>query len=244
MVPRETTEKLYRTFKGYSSDSLDSYSPMNSQITMEYWTKVLRTKPLRDLKDEDLRYYTFKAMTTWGEVEAFKHFLPRILELISRLEWAGINVEIVFSKLAYGHWKTWPPKEQEAIKTFCTAFWQFLVETENTFVDWEIRSYLSGFFETGIDMQPLLDIWLKADSETSVRRLCQFIVLEEKPILKRGHFGWSKEHRLEHGTVLQQWLRSDAMKQHLNDSFFRYADTASAEIISQALQIVERTNYF
>lgn len=244
MVPREIIEQLYRTFKIYSSDTLDSYSPMNSRLTMEQWIKILRTKPLRELQEDDLHYYAFKGMTTWGTVEAFKHYLPRIFELISRLEWTGMHVETVFGKLAYGNWKTWPQKEQEVINTFCTAFWQSLVDGEHPLADSRIRDHLSGFLEAGIDLPPLLDTWLKADSETAVRRLCHFIIEQEEGILKRGRFGWSKEHWQEHGAALQQWLRSDAMKKHLSDSFFRYADTTSAEMISRALHIVERTDYF
>ena len=239
MVPREITEQLYRIFKGYTSNSLDLFSPLNDQVAMAKWTKILRTKPLRELQDEDLQYYAFKAMTTWGEVDAFKHFLPRMLELISRLEWNSLDVEIIFGKLAYGHWKTWPQKEQETVNTFCTAFWQNLVETENPLADSQISAHLRGFLEAGIDLPPLLDTWLKADSETAVCRLCHFIEKEEHDILKRGRFGWSQEHRQEHGAALQQWLCSDAMKKHLSDCFFRYADTPSAEIISRALQIVE-----
>lgn len=242
MVPREIIEKLYRIFNGYVSNSLDMFSPLNDQEAMAKWIKILRTKPLRELQDEDLQYYAFKAMTTWGEVDAFKHYLPRILELISRLEWTGMHVEIVFGKLAYGHWKTWPQKEQEVINSFCTAFWQNLVETENPLADSQISAHLRGFLEAGINLPPLLATWLKASSETAVCRLCHFIEEEKYNILKRGRFGWSKEHQQEHGAVLQQWIRSDEMKKHLSDSFFRYADTASAEIISRALQIVESTD--
>lgn len=244
MVPREIIERLYRTFKIYSSDTLDMYSPYNSQLTMEAWIKIMRSKPLRELTAEDLRYYTFKAMTTWGRVELFKHYLPRIFELISRLEWTGMHVEIVFGKLDYGHWKTWPQKEQDVINSFCTAFWQSLVEGEHPISDSQISTYVRSFLEARIDLQPLLDIWLRADSETAVRRLCHFIEQEESSILQKGRFGWSQKHKEENGAVLQQWLRSDTMNKHLSDSFFKYADTTSAELISRALQAVERTDYF
>lgn len=244
MVPREIIEQLYRTFKIYSSDTLDMYSPKNNQLTMEDWIKIMRSKPLRELQAEDLRYYAFKAMTTWGRVELFKHYLPRIFELISRLEWTGMSVEIVFGKLAYGHWKTWPQKEQEVVNTFCTSFWQSLVEAKYPSSDSQISTHFRGFLEAGVDLSPLLDIWLRADSETAVCRLCHFIEQEESNILQKGRFGWSQEHKQENGAALRQWLRSDTMKKHLSDNFFKYADTTSAEIISRALQIVERTDYF
>src|SRR4051794_20200880 len=43
----------------------------------------LHARPLREFTCEHLRRYAFKAMTTWGKVEDFKHFLPRIFELSS-----------------------------------------------------------------------------------------------------------------------------------------------------------------
>ncbi len=44
---------------------------------------VVSRKQLNELNYDELYRYTFKAMSTWGDVDDFKHFLPRILELLT-----------------------------------------------------------------------------------------------------------------------------------------------------------------
>ena len=43
----------------------------------------LHARPLRDLREDDLGRYPFKAMSTFGNVDDFRHFFPRIAELIT-----------------------------------------------------------------------------------------------------------------------------------------------------------------
>lgn len=45
--------------------------------------RPLYDRPLRQLMPEDLHFYAFCAMTTMGDVEDFRHFLPRIFELLN-----------------------------------------------------------------------------------------------------------------------------------------------------------------
>lgn len=45
---------------------------------------LLWTVPLRQLSEEQLRRYAFKAITTWGSAEDFRYFLPRLLHLASQ----------------------------------------------------------------------------------------------------------------------------------------------------------------
>ena len=38
----------------------------------------IHSKQLRQLNGDDLSRYAFKAMTTWGDIEDFKYYLPGI----------------------------------------------------------------------------------------------------------------------------------------------------------------------
>jgi hypothetical protein len=82
----------------------------------------LHRKHLRELTGDDIGRYTFKAMTTWGGIDDFRHYLPRILELhIEGSLW--VDHFIVVGKLEYGEWKSWPEDEQEAIRALFLAWW-------------------------------------------------------------------------------------------------------------------------
>jgi len=71
----------------------------------------LHRRPLREMEPNDLDRYAFKAMTTWGDVEDFKHFLPRLLELLVHKSFI-VDTEIVLGKLSYGHWEAWPVRSR------------------------------------------------------------------------------------------------------------------------------------
>ncbi len=63
----------------------------------------------------------------WGDLGCYKHFLPRIFELVLT---AGAletpNPELVFGILRYGKWRTWSEQEQklssECLKQCGTPF--------------------------------------------------------------------------------------------------------------------------
>ena len=64
---------------------------------------TLHSKQLRELEDEDLARYAFKAMTTWGDVNDYKHYLPRIFELSAKRELL-VDTFVTLGKLEYGKW--------------------------------------------------------------------------------------------------------------------------------------------
>ena len=82
---------------------------------------------LRDQPGDLLSRFAFKAMTTWGGVDDFKHFLPRIFELMTASDRDGIlgceylpgfDLCLVASKLEYAQWRTWPEAEKIAVRQF------------------------------------------------------------------------------------------------------------------------------
>src|SRR5690242_13694260 len=104
-------EVLYQVFKPYRLG--DHFVGCSHCVSAE-WSRKLAETPLAALGVEDLDLYAFKAMTTWGEVDDFKHFLPRIFEL-ALIEPEGFNFyEVLFGKLAYGNWHDWPSQERAA----------------------------------------------------------------------------------------------------------------------------------
>lgn len=79
-------------------------------------------QPLEQLSFDNLERYIWKAMTTWGDVEDFKHYLPRILEFLATLGDGFKDVFIVGSKLEHACLKEWPENEQLAVNEFFRAW--------------------------------------------------------------------------------------------------------------------------
>ncbi|KUG09713.1 hypothetical protein [Solirubrum puertoriconensis] len=87
---------------------------------LHQWNQQLAATALRELSEEDLRIFHFKVMTTWGDVNDFKHFLPRIFELLAQFS-LGFEEWIALDKLNYGKWHTWPQQEQAAVAEYLLA---------------------------------------------------------------------------------------------------------------------------
>lgn len=79
--------------------------------------KKLGNKELLNLNGSDLNYYISSAILTMGDVNDYKHFLPRILHLfIIEEESLAVDLEIVGKRLSELNWKLWPKSESEIIE--------------------------------------------------------------------------------------------------------------------------------
>ena len=88
----------------------------------------IHSKQLRDLDEDDLSRYAFKAMTTWGDTDDFKHYLPSIFELLSTTDFI-VDTFVVLGKLEYGKWQEWTDIEKNAITQFLWAWWADTTKT-------------------------------------------------------------------------------------------------------------------
>lgn len=112
---------LYRVFRPYRvTFPLDGCD----HCFHESHQRQLAERPLEELLSNDLSYYALKAITTFGTVNDFKHFLPRIFELTVRDRDFVVDCEIVYGKLREASWRDWPPMEQRAIERFLWAMWR------------------------------------------------------------------------------------------------------------------------
>ena len=167
-------ERLYEVFGAYNV-------PRSSSFCRHCVTKdevaALRNKPLRELHEGDVSRYWWKAISTWGTVEEFKHFLPRLLEILV-LEKVRDNPEILMRKLRYGGLNEWPEVEREAINSFCRALWQRalvhhpLQESFPSFA--HIDDCLCSIAQVVDDLSPLLDFWEHDSSPAAMQHLLDF----------------------------------------------------------------------
>jgi hypothetical protein len=88
----------------------------------------LLSKPLRAISADEISRFAFKALTTWGTLQDYKYFLPRILELTFSGE-LFVDIEITVGKVSRGDFDSWPPEEQTAIREVLRAAWIERVET-------------------------------------------------------------------------------------------------------------------
>jgi hypothetical protein len=151
-------------------------------------------------------------MTSWGRERHFKHFLPRILELCIEHEDNFFDLPVVFGKLERAHWQQWSTTEQDAVKSFFSAYWV-----------WQLQQPIYGTFEDSAEtalvsiaivspsVTQFLDAWLTFDTASAKRHLGAFILNNASTLMGNGQLatcyldGAGKQHR-----EIVDWLTSDA----------------------------------
>ena len=231
MLPefKTTIEELYKTFSKYPLKPTMEGCPC---CVSDSDKSTLHSKQLRALESDDISRYAFKAMTTWGDQNDFKHYLPRILELSSSRKLMVIT-SVVLGKLEYGKWQHWDQSEKDTIVSFLKAWWNNEIN-QNDYFDAEILIEINKLLK---DLPHMLDVWA-LNSETQEFKNYVDLIEQYYPDLKHKNkvFRSFNPEELE---VFISWIESNAYR--LEAGFFKYetTDKAFSEHISNALYLLE-----
>ena len=181
-LPKQLTssiENLYLVFKRYSRPLRADVSPYAG--IREADIERLASRPLRELQPQDVQAYARHALTTWGDDREFRHYLPRLFELLTEGPHC-LDVELLIGKLD-PEWTTWPEDERSALLRFLDALWDWALETYPDKI--AARDILRGLGALGRDLGPFLERWRHAKSHASGVQLASFVLYEE-PDLRAG----------------------------------------------------------
>lgn len=173
------TEGLYTTFASYPlRDVITGCIHCLQQTDVDH----LHAVPLRLLTKEDLEgFLGNNAAGTVGDALDFKHFLPRLLELVA---WEEAEYSLVFlpetvsTGVSRHGYATWPQAEQQALRTFCLAWWQAVLATApRQFFrrDERVETILCAVSQFTEDVTPYLAAWRRTRSGTALTQLWVFI---------------------------------------------------------------------
>jgi hypothetical protein len=209
---RRAIENLYETFKSYPlRDDTNACSCCHNPSD----EKRLHAKPLRKLNEGDLRQYTADALVVWGDADDFRHFLPRIFELLAAHGDAFEDPQVVIGKLYHAEWRTWPEVEQQSVELFLNVAWDRVLNAEpRKYCEWEIEDWLCGFARAGSPLSPYLATWLATDTINARLNLAAF--LADSRFLKPNcdatdYWGDHSESFAE----VASWVRSSAVKEKM-----------------------------
>ncbi len=224
-------ERLYSTFSHYPFRSEMDGCPC---CVSDGDKEKLHTKKLRVLEGEDLSRYAFKAMTTWGDVEDFKHYLPRIFELLSTTYFV-VDTFVVLSKLNYGNWTSWPIEEQTAIKEFLISWWDDSVKHKGYFD----KEALVEIHKLLGDIELLLNKWVLSFEDNSFMTYVDLVNNYYKDLL----YEKKSFKELDKETIDRMLVWVNDKKGMIEKGFFYYEkiDPEFAEEVSEALYIMEHT---
>jgi len=184
--------------------------------------RLLLSKPLGQLTENELGHFMRSAVSTFGDVEDYKHFLPRILELLYYPNEYFLEDFLIFEKLNYSEWETWSSKEIEAIENYFEALLIKIIDDSTYDIDRIIDTINLVFKYTSIDN--LISILEKSNFS----KLINFIVDSTlNGIDKSLHEN------------LKIWFRSIEVLKKIEKTFFQVEDKDLAARISIVYTILE-----
>lgn len=223
-------EELYKTFGKYPFKSTMEGCPC---CVSDKDKSTLHSKRLRELEDDDISRYTFKAITTWGDVNDFKHYLPRIFELAAKRKLL-VDTFVILGKLDYGNWSEWESDEKNSIKKFLKAWWKYDINN-STYFDSEVLIELYKKIE---DLPSMLDDWHVSVDSQGFKNYVDFVE-NHYPELK-GKKKSFKEFSRDEIEALINWIELNSGR--LEEGFFKYEgeDAEFSKTISDTLYMFER----
>lgn len=216
---QEAAEGLYDAFSGYALREKIDACPCCHKHEDD---QILRSKPLRELGVNEFRRYIYDAVYTWGDDYDFRHFLPRIFELLAFNEpfvHEFVDPELVLGRLNVSEWNQWPVAEHEAVARYLHTLWRYTINCD--FADDgygipEIESWLCGIGQAEEDLSLYLKIWLQADSDEAIRNLALWIVCSGEELTKNKLLSAYWEGRPAQSAEVIRWVCGPLVRDKLS----------------------------
>ena len=228
---KEAIANLYLVFSKYTTSDMFY---CDCGCIEEEDVRKLASKKLRDLDEDDFCSYHGSALYTWGDLNHYKHFLPRILEVHHQKEGRGlIDLYDMISKLDYASWSTWDQIEVQAIKDFIWADWNELLHARMTVLEIDVIENYNFFLTLG----KLLNAWKLECNSKSLKNFVHFFYQNGTRLL-------SKDLKLNGETYtndLRSFLAKPCLIEILEKEFFHADenDKNYAAKVSAVTQMIE-----
>lgn len=228
-------ENLYSTFSVYPLKSTMEGCPC---CVSNADKEEIHSKLLKDLDEDNLSKYAFKAMTTWGDTDDFKHYLPRIFELSATTHFV-VDTFIVLGKLECGKWQEWSEIERNTIIQFLYAWWTNSTKYNSYF---DIEEIFIEIYKLTGNIEQMLNRWTISLEDNSFSNFIDFAYNHFNEITgERQEFAELDNLSIE---KLIKWIKDKSKV--LENGFFHFADKdkefAEKISITQSIyDIYERT---
>jgi hypothetical protein len=234
---KEAIASLYKVFEPYA---LRPHVHGCTHCVSDSDNACLHERPLRELTADQLEKFAYKALSTWGDINDFRHFLPRLMECLANQEHTigAIDAEIVLGKLTYGEWLSWPESEKLAIRRYFSAVLKGSIFAfhEDADAPWV---WICAIGRAEDDLSAYFREW-ESIGTFGTNPLAYLFIREGNNLLAKNKLPnafWSD--RREQMMQVIAWLASPAVHRLLEEAFFRAAGTSQAEEISLACTIQE-----
>ena len=209
--------------------------------------QALLSAPLRTVSGAVLNAGYFYSARTGSEREhqEMKHFLPRLLELVTQFDFPLHSTEITLSRLELDRPIQWPAPERALLQTFAEAFFAQCLGQYPLPGGTSLSEMLIMFGLGRFDLTRLLAAWAAARSQSSALHTTEFL-LQEVHIDRAGH------HRLQNAfsephinAAVAAWLNKATVPRQLAQQLEHHVlnnaalDDATRSELSLAYEVLQ-----
>jgi hypothetical protein len=168
-------DKAYKIFKYPKPQSIQNVCTeccLNSNDA-----RLLLTTELQLISVELICEYNDGAQALKYDMDEFKYFLPRYLELISQFQFtSSVDVSLSLKNLNFKNSEYWTSLEEaKCINDFVILFFEKCLQTDEFNKEAQLIEIINMLHVSGIDVKPLFQIWLKDLNNFSIIHLEQLI---------------------------------------------------------------------
>lgn len=239
--PQELIDPLYEAFSANPAPTRLESSPYKSEEDRLTYDALV-TFPLREAQPEILGPYASSALYTVGDVDDYRHFLPRILEIaLSEQGWTGFEPWAIANKLVYGEWLTWPKREIDTLRCYFVAgFEQAATRPVGVFAEFE--SWLVATLTLGEYAESQIKSAISIGKGNAVGGLARIIIDYQQQLIRNHTFPksiWDSVPEQERATVVE-FLFSKAMQDLLVEYGAKASDQDCSMLFDPALNVVQQ----
>lgn len=238
VTPDATIRGLYQAFAAYPREQSIEICP---HCVNRPEPEVLPRIPLERLSCPQLSPFAFRAISTWGTADDYKHFLPRVLELAASPEgrdWPGLDLGVVAGKLDLAGFGGWAGVERQAVTAYLRDVWDAARAEDPDAGSWSTEEVLAAAARLLDDPAPFLSAWAADRSRTSVLRLADLLCAARRPMLEDGDLG-VRWRGARGGDAVARWLREPARRAPLAEALARDPGEPDAARLSAGLEALE-----
>jgi len=224
----EIIDQLYNVFGEYRTEAAQLRDSSCPCCVTDEEINIIIKKPLKNLSSEDLGHFIRSAISTFGSINHYKHFLPRILELMTLESSTDIIDDFTcFEKLNYAEWETWSENEIQIIEEFFTELWKTIIHRE-TATEIMIGDCFSLIKMYG-SIETALKEWTTSKTEISSLYIIYGVL---------NGFAFRDEPKNE--KTISKWLYSEPILNKIEKVYFQQEEKELANKIAIAHTILEK----
>jgi hypothetical protein len=202
----EIIEAAYELFASYTIGS--SLDVCKVCCVTDAEEQALLAIPLREVSSELLNRGYLASAHGYSDQERweFKHFLPRILELISQYDFPRFTPEVTLTRFDLREYAYWPAAERHLLADFAVAYFKQCLELYPLPHNTDLTEILLMFGLAHFDLAPLLQVWSATDTPNSLVHFT-YLLLNESRLLSNGEIIFSSPFGEPHlNKQLTTWL--------------------------------------